>query len=191
MLFEKPCIIALLLAAYVTCLPAFSVPKLVYSTKWLVTMETQEIRDQFSYRGSTLRDLVRVSVTYAQTNGAPNTIRYEDVWLKEGKPLGLERYEKLRIPANDDVAICLSPKSGSSTKEQEAAAQTILKMIIELYNNGNIVPGIIVPGEALEGIASAIERHHFSRTTASQESARLAVFLQTEGGASTTLYYTR
>lgn len=160
-------------------------------SKWTVTLETREIRDKFIFKGSNLRNLVKVDVKYAPQEGAATARKYEDIWLKEGKPLGLERYEPLSIPGDDDVTICVAPSSCRSNNEQQAAADCILRVLLDLYKNGNVVPKIVVPCNAFDGIASNLENHDFSRSHSYQERAQLALYLQADNGSATTLYYTK
>lgn len=184
---------AVMTLAYLSVLaPAFSMSRLESASTWIVHAETEEVNDQFIYRGSRLRELVKAKVSYlACAEGQKSTKRYEEFWLREGRPFGLERFQELKIPENDDVAIKLSVKSVVSIKEQEAAADVILRLLLELYDNGNIVTRVIVPAGTLEGIAKAIECKHFTRSKPSN-AAKLAVFLQTEDSADClTLYYAR
>lgn len=191
MKFNKIISTLLLGMSFVNCLPCFSFSNLDATSKWIVKIETKEINNQFNYAGSGLRNLIKAKVSYYRPNESSKACTFEDFWLRDdGKPIGLKRHRELSIPANDDVAIRLSFASNSDGNEQEAAADVVLRLLLELYKNGNIVTRIIVPSGTMQQVASGIERHNFS-STRPQTTSPLAVFLQTEDGSSTTLYYTR
>ncbi|MBX9573421.1 MAG: hypothetical protein K2X77_31260 [Candidatus Obscuribacterales bacterium] len=174
-------------------LPASAITRLESTSKWIITLEAEEENGKFAYDGSTLRNLTKVKVGFFPTAGGGDeskATRYETFWMREGKPLGLERYSKLSIPENDDVALRVTANEAIGYTEQSAIADAILRVLLDLYGNSNIVTRIIVPSGSISGISAALQSHNFT-TAKSSNAAKLAVFLQTEDGTSTTLYYTR
>jgi hypothetical protein len=170
---------------------AYCQNKLQVSSKWTAEIETEEVNDHFVYRNSSLRNLIKAKVHYFPTADESKKTEYEEFWIKDGKGLGLQRFKKIDIPANDDVLIKVKLQSDVSTAQQQSAADAILRLLLELYQNDNILTRIIVPQAALGGISSKIQDHHFTCYKPEGSQAALAVFLQTENGDSTTLYYTR
>lgn len=172
--------------------PVHAITRLESTSKWIVTMQAETELGKFEYADSSLRNLIKVKIGYFATTAGDGskTSKYEIFWMKEGKPLALERYCKLAIPANDDVAIRIDEHKAMDYSEQSSVADAILRVLLDLYANGNIVTRIIVPSGSIAGISAALQGHNFT-TTRPTQATKLAVFLQTEDGTSTTLYYTR
>lgn len=125
---------------------------------WVFQVETKPLPKQFEYQGSPLKPIEKVDVKYHPSKDAENKTTYEYLWYHDGKPLGLERMKKFEIPQGDSLAIQIKHKNGSSTSgEEKAAANTILRITLDAYLNKNAVALVKLPSDSFYDISSALQ----------------------------------
>ena len=149
---------------------------------WVITIKTEQLDGEFNYSGSKLKPVVKGSVSYASVDDIDNDFKYEDLWFCQGKPYGLERNGPLAIPRGDGVAIRVIHTDDHGTidnhattqDELAAAADSILRIVVDAQINQNIVHTIIVPASSFQGICQSLQSHHFELSTDTVETPHLA-----------------
>jgi hypothetical protein len=148
---------------------------------WLITIETEFLNKHFDFDGTALKSLVETSISTAATNGAGTAYGYEDMWYCNGKPYGLERYGALSITPGDGVAIeVVHSTNQPALAEIKAAADAILRMLVDARLNHNIVHVVIVPANSFQSILAELQNHNFIPTTHQLDrpySASVSIFL--------------
>ncbi len=166
---------------------------------WTVELETRKLEHQFDYVGSHLKGVEKVKVSYQQTptaeNPEPTRQHYENFWYHDGKPLGLERLHAYEITQGDGVSILIKHNDEmGSDKECKAAANAILRVILDSYLNKNAVVNVRIPPESFEKVRDYLMELGCLQHLPSGDdtvSSSINIFLQTDPDPTQTetLYY--
>jgi hypothetical protein len=153
--------------------------------EWTVQIDTKQLKNQFQYNSSELKELVKAKMTYYKMTDEDNKTDYEDLWYAKAKTLGMERHHKLEITQGD--AICIKVKhigEYTSYDEQRASGKAVMKVVLDAAVNKNMIATIKVPMTSFHTIAQEIENYHFSPApSGSPESpvdSDLNLFLESE-----------
>jgi hypothetical protein len=148
---------------------------------WTVTIKTERLDNQFDYSGSTLKPVVKGTVSYGRVSDTTAGVKYEELWFCRGKPYGLERKGPLAIPQGDGVAIRVIHiddhgiiDNHATPDELAAAADSILRVVVDAQVNQNIVHTIIVPAQSFSGICQSLQKQHFVVCADAVETPHLA-----------------
>jgi hypothetical protein len=129
---------------------------------WLVTIETEGISGQFEYAGSTLKPVVLARISYARADGSDNT-NYQTLWYCNGKPFGLERAGSLNVNPGQGVAMQIIHKTNPPTSgDYAAAANSILRIYLDIRVNQSMPCAIIVPDQSFDQIITDLTKQHFA-----------------------------
>lgn len=136
--------------------------------EWTVEIDTKQLKNQFQYNSSELKELVKAKMSYYKMTDEDNKTEYEDLWYAKAKTLGMERHHKLDITQGD--AICIKVKhigEYTSYDEQRASGKAVMKAVLDAAVNKNMVATIKVPMTSFHTIAAEIENYHFAPAPAS------------------------
>lgn len=126
---------------------------------WVVQLETKPLKKQFEYAGSVFKPVDKVDVKYHPSKEQDNKTAYEQIWYHDGKPLGLERLHKFELPEGDGIAIEVKHKQGTSTSgEEKAAANAILRITLDAYLNKNPVALVRLPSDSFYDISAQLQQ---------------------------------
>jgi hypothetical protein len=129
--------------------------------QWLVTIETEAIANQFRYKDSKLAPLVKARISYARADGS-DTANYEKLWFCSGRAYGLERLGPLNIDPGQGVAIRVVHQSTNPTEyDCQAAANSVIRMLLDLRINRDSLQLVVVPDESFAGITEQLFAEHF------------------------------
>jgi hypothetical protein len=129
--------------------------------EWLVTIETEPVPGQFKYKGSTIAPVVETHISYAKADGSEST-KYETLWYGNGRAYGLERSHNLDIDSGRGVGIRVIHKTQNPTEDEyTAAANSIVRLLLDLRNNRDSIAMIIVPDGSFSGICGQLFTEHF------------------------------
>lgn len=192
---------ALLLCSMVSlfCSAAQSNDTLVKPYDWTVEIKTKPMPHFFEYSGSHLRGIEKLKVTYVHSADAtdpdPQPKDYENLWYHDGKPLGLERHNKFDLTKGEGVSILVSHKQASATDaECKAAANAILRLIVDSYLNKNAVVSVRCQPSSYERIKAYLEDQGCLENTSGNDQAiatAINIFFQNDSDANqySNLYY--
>lgn len=162
----------------------------------LILIETEEVKNEFEYKGSIIGPLVKAKVSYSRPNDeGSNSVTYETLWFHGWQTLGCRRVNELRL-GNGQSAIKVKHKSGfGSLLEGEAAAKAILRVFVDLYAQKHSVTTIIVPDESVGYILNQMPRAGFTPGPKAKPDvpvySPIVIPVTTESGsAKQMLYYT-
>jgi len=129
----------------------------------IILIETEEVKNEFEYKGSIIGPVIKAKVTYSRPNEEnPQAIPYETLWFHGWQTLGCRRVNELKL-GNGQSAIQVKHKSGyGSLSEGEAAAKAILRVFVDLYSQKHAVTTIIVPDESMGYILNQMPRAGFN-----------------------------
>lgn len=151
---------AVICVFHLSCVPTFS-EGLERTYDWIISIETEKLSGYLDQKRSTLKPIVKATVTYkAGVGGA--TIKFEELFYNNWIALGMRRYRALSLGNSDQVAIIVTHKQGPSTPEEtSAAANAILRVFVDAYLKGNAVTNIIVPEASLSPIVQNLKQANF------------------------------
>lgn len=165
--------------------PANSTEHVDRPFEWTVQIDTKQLKNQFQYNSSELKELVKAKMTFYKMTDEDNKTDYEDLWYAKAKTLGMERHHKLDITQGD--AICIKVKhigDYTSYDEQRASGKAVMKVVLDAAVNKNMVATIKVPMTSFHTIAQEIENYHFSAAPGGSPEtpvdADLTLFLESE-----------
>lgn len=162
---------------------------------WTMDIKTQQLERQFDYPGSTLKPVVKTEMQYYPTAAEDTKTKYEYIWYANGKPLGLERLHKLEITEGDGISIRVLHKTNSPTSgEFKAAANAVLRVLVDAYLNKNAVVTVRVPADSFNGITNELRNNPHINTgwggADDPVDSSLPIFVQAEpSGQTLQLYY--
>lgn len=158
----------------------------------IIEIKTSRVKQYFDYKNSILAPCVRASIS-CKSEGADKSVRYEDLWYRGWNCIGCHRFAPLKTAPGHEIALHVVHEDGASVAEQEAAANAIIRMLLDAYASESMVTVVFVPNESLTNIANAMHRASFDagREAAPEEPvyARMQLELRTPGGERQTLYY--
>lgn len=128
---------------------------------WIISIETEKLSGFLEQKRSTLKPIVKATVTIKPGTGGAST-KFEELFYHNWIALGMRRYKPLSLGNSDQVAIVVTHKQGLSTQEEtSAAANAILRVYVDAYLKGNAVSNIIVPEPSLNSIVQNLKQANF------------------------------
>ncbi|HIA53466.1 MAG TPA: hypothetical protein EYN91_15485 [Candidatus Melainabacteria bacterium] len=147
-------------ALSLSCLPNFA-EGLGRTYDWIISIETEKLTGYLDQKRSTLKPVVKATVTYKPGGGGGAT-KFEELFYHNWIALGMRRYKPLALGSSDQVAIVVTHKQGQSTQEEtSAAANAIVRVFLDAYLKGNAVTNIIVPEASLSSIVQNLKQANF------------------------------
>ncbi len=168
-----------------------------------LSLTPKQPREYFNYKGSDLSDVTMVRVEYRPGRGGAKTLPtgYEELWYSRGRPLGMERLHSLDLESDKGVAIRIrpfNPAKQMSETEAHAAANAALRVLIDLYENGNTMKVVQVADASFNAVSHAFQAQHLLESPdeeleSGNEGAAFAFWLCSDNpdGASQKLFYPR
>ena len=144
--------------------PAFAGPK-VRDYDWTITLEAQELTGLFNYKASTLKDPVKVKVTYLKAGDDPNNATpYEDFWYApNGKPYGQDKHHTFDIPSGEQIAVRITTKDKNpQAKDFIAAANAAVRVYSDVYVHKGMISVIITPDDQFDTVINALQNLNFA-----------------------------
>lgn len=142
---------------------------------WAMYIDLQELPHYLDYQSSSLNPLTKAAINFKpfpRGHGIPaedgNARVYEELWYQKTTPLGSSRHFVLNLPKHESGIVVLR-KIGSGQYRPHVAANSALRLILDLHFkqlNANV---LAVPLEAYDQVASSLEYYGFSRASKSIE----------------------
>lgn len=142
---------------------------------WAMYIDLQELPHYLAYQSSTLNPLTKAAINFKpfpRGHGVPaedgNARVYEELWYQKTVPLGSSRHFVLNLPKHESGIVVLR-KIGSGQYRPQVAANSALRLILDLHFkqlNANV---LAVPLEAYDQVASCLEYYGFSRASKNLE----------------------
>lgn len=135
----------------------------------IISIRTSQLKGMIS--GTSMNPLTRVAVSY-KLNAADSRYQpYEIFWYHKGKALGFERSSELALQGRA-VALVVTHQGSPDPESDMAAANTILRMVLESLNARNGLMYIKLPDASFSSIIQALYKMGLadSRTPADQTS---------------------
>lgn len=132
-----------------------------YPYDWLITIETEEIANQFKYKDSKLTPVVKASVSYARSDGSDYAC-YETIWFCKGRAFGLERLAPLNIEQGQSVGVKVIHKTPNPTEyDCCSAALATLRLLLDVRINHSCLQSVTVPDNSYSSICSWLFTEHY------------------------------
>jgi hypothetical protein len=165
-----------------------------FKEDWVVHVKAEKLDRQFSYRGSNLNKIARLSVEYYKFVEPDNKTQYETMWFNDGKPIGLERKSDFNVPTGKAAKIEFENKKGTSSETEKAIADAILRLALDAYRKRVPVISYKVPEVSYQGVVDAMKNLKCVESQIGADEADTALMnfsIETENkdGPSTNLYY--
>lgn len=172
--------------------------------KYTMRLRAQVLPDYFKYKNTALKPAVRIAVDYCDNEKESKFEPYEFLWYFNGKPYGLERLGSLTPSAKNpgiepitgvDLKVQYIGTPGESDRKSacKAAANAILRLLVDLQLHGNFVITVFVPDNSFSDICNSLEDQKFiAITDPGQEQAALSglqLLVQTDSGNSNQAFY--
>lgn len=158
---------------------------------WIVNIQTEELRNQFQYRGSRLTTVAKVNVAYSSRSGEQKM--FERLWYADGKPIGLERLGPFALTKAEGAIIEVKHLKQPEVQQEKAAANAILRLMLNAYHNSNAIVYIKLPDDSFDAICNELEKLNcVEKNTPVDEAskAKLTLALETQSGSKERhLYY--
>lgn len=100
-----------------SAVPVFSAPAISIeaTSKWVIKLKVEEENNKYQCQGSSIQEIEKTELSYYSTAGlGQEPCKYDSLWLKKDKPIGLEPYEQLDFPENNNVALRLCMLSNNT-----------------------------------------------------------------------------
>jgi len=160
---------------------------------WIVRMQAEKLQRQFTYNGSSLDKVAKITIDYYREDQPDSKTVYEMLWFNDGKPIGLERKNELQIPAGKNAKIQVVNKKETTPETEKAIADAIIRLSVDAFRKRTALISIKVPQESFQGIVEAMNQLNCveSKVGADEdEKAMMNFSIETENqGPSTILYY--
>lgn len=122
-----------------------------------LTAETKVDEKLFEHESFDIRNVVKASMTYHKTGDESHKTAYEELWYHNGKPVAMERKTTLDIPSDKKVAIKILQSSGASNNEIKAAANVILRLVLDIRLNNDTVSVVEVPSASFQTLIQELQ----------------------------------
>jgi len=186
------------LALTVAVVLSFCPVKAFVPYAWLVKIETDDMPSFFKYSGSKLSPFVESRISYGKIdiNNPSNfdPTKYESLWYCNGKAFGLDRFTTFGVDQGVAVGMQISYKNvNPKVEDYKAAANSILRVLVDLRVNKCMLTTVTVPDESWGTIIDALAEEHYIPLVVRPEVAYTApgaFFIRDESGSrKTTLWY--
>lgn len=117
---------------------------------YTICMTTQHLERQFKFKGSQFQDKIdRIDADIYDKDNEQNATPYKSIWYSQGKPMGLEMFNRLSVEKGHGVCLRIKHKTNNPTQEEmKAAANAILRLWVDARLNQSAVIIVKVPGDS-------------------------------------------
>ncbi len=138
--------------------PAASQIKSTYD--WTIQIETKELNNYYPAKDTNLRDFVLCNITLCPASGSPKN--YEQLFYASDRCIGARRINPLALKHGDEVAIRLKrPEGPPSPSQTSAAANAVVRCLLDAFAAGGIATTILTPPEAYLNTIQGMAREKF------------------------------
>jgi hypothetical protein len=141
-------------------------------TPWIVFLDMRIIDQYLNYPGSDFASPTRIRVSYWLRQGVddlnndpdnPSYKLYEDIWLKNGRAIGLHRYSRT-MPLRYDGSIFVRPygRMGERPADVASAIVRVLMDVTLIYPNPPL-RGVSLPIDVFDQVANELRTYNFER----------------------------
>lgn len=130
---------------------------------WTIDLETEAVKDRLQIPSSKLDRLTRIKVFYHKGAKVDSTNRthYEDLWYQDAQLIGCRRDHSFGLKPGEQLVIRVRHRENGSTSEAHAAANAIVRMVVDAYANGNMTSAVVVPVSTFNEIVQGMGRLNF------------------------------
>lgn len=130
----------------------------IESPDYCLTIETQIDQREFAHESFDFGPIVKATMQYFKAGDEAHKNAYEEMWYHDGKPIGMERFAALEIPADKKVAIkILQTACGTSSDETSASANLILRMVLDIRLNRDTITVVEVPSSSFQQVLMELQ----------------------------------
>lgn len=153
--FKLTLLASLLVVAAIARAPSVEASE---SDEWIMTIETEELKGQFTYKNCPLSPVAKIVVKYSKSMEPNSPSMFEYLWYHDGKPIGMEQRGEFKVNRGDLAAIDVVAAKGKplGTEECKAAAGTIMRLGLLAYHNSNPIDSIQLPADAFDEICAEL-----------------------------------
>lgn len=130
----------------------------------VIELECKQQPSFANFAGAQLKPVVRVRAfckcDTRHNQFAPAT-KYQDLWFKNGAPLGCKHFTTLPIKQRARIGIFLKDPDTLNDAEIAAFASTLVKLRLEATLNKNIISTIRIPSYMYERIKLELHKQNF------------------------------
>lgn len=124
---------------------------------WVMKVETQQLKRQFEYKGSTLNPVEKLEVSWHPTKDENKVTKYEYLYYHEGRPFGMEKLRRLDMAQGEGLAIEIKHKDGDGTEaEKKGAANAAFRLALDAYLNKNPLAAVKVPIASFDVVSNQL-----------------------------------
>jgi len=131
----------------------------------VVELQSEQLSNYLNFAGSQLKPIVKVAVScYCDTknNHCPQAVQYEDLWFRQGDPIGAKQYRPLPIPERDQIALLIKPRSKPLTEGEIASiAAALVRLRLAFSLNRNLIVTVRIPNQSMDGFIAALRKQNF------------------------------
>ncbi|PWT95530.1 MAG: hypothetical protein C5B53_11235 [Candidatus Melainabacteria bacterium] len=141
------------------CFPAIAADWHPYD--WLLTVETEEIPNQFKYAGSRLTPLVEAHISFAKADNSYQG-NYETIYYCKGRAFGLNRFGLLDVGPGQSVAVRVVHKTKNpTTYDYKAAANAVIRMLLDVRTSHNALQSVTIPDDSYSSVTAEMAGERF------------------------------
>lgn len=159
--------------------------QLLQAAPWIIYFEANIHRPYLVYPGSTMYNPLVLSVTYRKRdeNSQLEPIqRYEDLWYKNGKAIGLRRFSNLAVRQDGVIYVKPSQHLRDNPNAPKAVGNAIARVVLDVVTStanglGANLRTAYVPKDIFEETISELSNLGFSKITTGSVGRTLTIHL--------------
>lgn len=141
-------------------------PQMVDYTKFddVIELDCQEQPGYINFAGAQLKPVVRVRVFCkcgTRHNQFAEETKYQDMWFKNGSPIGCKHFITLPIKERGRIGVFLKNPDTLNDAEITACAAALVKLRLEATLNKNIIDTVRIPSYMYERIKLELQKQNF------------------------------
>lgn len=115
---------------------------------WVIVLDATSLPNYLRYPGSRLCPITQVHVSYLNCLGKSlaRTVLYEDLWYRDGQPIGCRRYSLLNMGKFDRRGT-IFVRPSAAIANTSALANAIVRLSVDLNAHDVAAAAVIVPEE--------------------------------------------
>lgn len=151
------------------------------TSPWIIDVDTSLLRPYLQYSGSAMYNPLVLRVTYKKRNQdftwEPQT-KYEDLWYKNGNPIGLRRYSQLVVQQDGVIYVQPSQLLRESPNAPKAIGNAIARIVLDvLTTKVATLRTAYVPKDIFEETISELSNLGFSQFSTGSKGRTVMIHL--------------
>lgn len=155
--------------------------QLEISTPWIIYFDTTILRPYLVYAGSKMYNPLRVGISYKRRNEKlqwSQLQRYEELWFKNGKAIGLKRYTNLAVSQDGVIFVKQSSHLRDSPNAPKAIGNAIARVVLDvLATRTATLRTAYVPKDIFEEAVSELSNLGFSEVYTGSKGRTVTIHL--------------